>query len=141
MKTIPILFFLIFVSTACASNIDLNVKSWEVLETKTFNKKIQQGYLSGLSWVTKPELYVFNLFELSNLKKVSYEYSVDNTENPENIEISIIRDGFLDDSVRGDIQQIKLKKNHEGKWEVLYAKRAINCWRNKTLVYSSEECP
>lgn len=117
MKIIPYCFFLMLISTACASNIDVNVKSWEVVEASTFNKKIQHAYTSGLNLATKPELYAFNLFELSNLKKVSYEYSADSIENPKNVTISILRDGFLDDSVRGDIQYIKLINNNEEKWE------------------------
>lgn len=137
-------FFLIFTSSACASStssIPVNVESWESMEINSFNTKIQEAYASSLQWATKPELYVFNLFELSELKKISYEYSADSIEAPKNIDITIIRDGFLDDSVRGEIQHIKLGKNNYGKWEVLYRGRAISCWRSQVLKYSSEACP
>ncbi len=52
------------------------------METNTFNKKIKEAYISGLKWADKPELDVLYLFELANVKKVSYEYSADSIEDP-----------------------------------------------------------
>ncbi len=144
MKKISYHLILLLVSTACTSNpssISINVTSWEVIEPKALNKKIRQAYKAKLDWASKPELYVFNIFDISDLKKMSYEYSVDNIENPKNIDITVARDGFLDDSVRGDIQHLKLFKNSEGIWKILTIKKAISCWRNEKTTYSSEECP
>jgi len=141
MKFIPYYFILLLISTSCTSNPSLNIKSWEVIETQTLNEKIQHAYNRNLEWATKPELYIFNLFELSNLKKISYDYNADNIENPSNVEIKITRDGFLDDSVRGDIQYIKLRKSKDGIWKIKQIKKAISCWRNESFIYSSEACP
>ncbi|GEM_PF-3983151 len=141
MKTVLLFFFTVLFSVSCTSNTSVTVKSWEDVETDTFNKKIGKAYDDGLDWVGRPELYVFNLFELSDLKKISYEFSADNIETPVNIEINLIRDGFADDSVRGDIQRIKLRKNNEGRWEIVSIKRAVSCWRNEGPAYSSEACP
>ena len=112
-----------------------------MLNLKFSIKKIQQAYKENLTWVSNPELYVFNLIDLTNLRKIVYEYSADNIESPQKINISIMRDGFLDDSVRGDIQKIKLSKNSNGKWEVITIKKAISCWRTEKLIYSSKPCP
>lgn len=144
MKKIPYFLILLLISTACTSNslnMSLNVKSWEVIEPNILNKKIQLAYKANLEWATKPELYVFNLFELSDLKKISYEYNADNIESPKNITIIVVRDGFLDDSVRGDIQHIKLNKDNKGMWKILTIKKAISCWRREKPIYSSEACP
>ncbi len=141
MKHIVYFFLLIFSSTACTSNTLVNIKSWESVEINTLNIKIKEAYSSELKWTSKPEFYVFYLFDLSNLKNVSYEYSADSIENPKEININLVRDGFLDDSIRGDIQRIKLAKNNNGEWEVSSLHRATSCWRNEALVYSSEACP
>jgi len=141
MKTALFFFFAVLFFVSCTSNTSVNVKSWEDVETDTLNNKIEKAYAEGVQWADRPELYVFNLFELSGLRKISYEYSADNIESPRNIEISLVRDGFLDDSVRGDIQRIRLRKNNEGRWEILSIKRAVSCWRNEEPAYSSEACP
>lgn len=112
-----------------------------MVEPNTLNKKIQQAYKAKLEWASKPELYVFNIFDISDLKKMSYEYDADNIENPKNITITVVRDGFLDDSVRGDIQYLKLHKDNKGIWEILTIKKAISCWRSESTIYSSEVCP
>ena len=139
MKILPFYFFLFAISSACSSMPE-NVKSWEIINPDLLNKKIQDAYKNNLEWANKPELYIFYLMELSNLKKFSYEYVVDNIENPKNININIVRDGFLDDSVRGDIQHIKLQKIENGIWKILSVQKAISCWRSSKLVYSSKAC-
>lgn len=144
MKLAPYYIILLFITSSCVSNTHdaiVNVISWEQKETKVLNNKIQKSHEAGLEWVQNPELYIFNLFNLANLKRVSYEYSVDSVENPINIEITLIRDGFLDDSVRGDIHHINLTKNKDGIWEVKSLKRAVSCWREKRFKYSAEPCP
>jgi len=144
MKIIPYYLILLLVSTSCASNsykTAQNIKSWEVIKPEALNTKIQQAYKENLTWVRNPELYVFNLINLTSLRKIAYEYSTDNIKSPQKINLSIMRDGFLDDSVRGDIQKIKLSKNSKGKWKVISIKKAISCWRRDKLIYSSELCP
>ncbi len=144
MKLAPIYFILVLISNSCHANPDEPsriIKSWEAIDTNTLNGTIQKAYKKGLKWPIKPELYIFHLFELSDLKTTSYNYSADTIESPENISINLTRDGFLDDSVRGDIHHLELKKNKNGTWKVISLKRAMSCWRNKGLIYSSKVCP
>ena len=144
MKKTSYLIILLLISTACTTKTPKtpsNVTSWGIIEPDILNKKIQLAYKANLEWAAKPELYVFNLFELSGLKKVSYEYNADSIEGPKNITIKIIRDGFLDDSVRGDIQHLKLNKDNKGIWQILTINRTIRCWRREKPIYSSEACP
>lgn len=144
MKKIPCYLILLVVSTACSvnsKNMSANVISWEAVEPRLLNQKIQLAYKSNLEWAAKPEHYAFNLFEMSDLKKITYEYNADNIESPKNVKITLVRDGFLDDSVRGDIQQLHLVKDNNGIWKILTMKKAISCWRRERLVFSSEACP
>ena len=127
--------------TASSTGSTRDVSSWETLETKAFNNKIHLAYKTDLNWADKPELYVFNLFEMSDLKRIFYEYNSDRIENPERITLTITRDGFLDDSVRGDIHQLVLVRDDKGVWEILTIKKAISCWRRDVPKFSSEACP
>lgn len=144
MKLVPFYFILLLISASCSTNPNVpsrNIKSWENIDTSILNGIIQKAYQKDQKWAVKPELYIFHLFELSDLKEISYEYSADTIEAPENTNITLVRDGFLDDSVRGDIQHLKLKKNKNGTWRVISIKKATSCWRKKELIYSSEACP
>lgn len=144
MKNFPYYLFLLLFSTACVSdstNSVVTIESWEFVNHDHLNKIIQKAYKENLTWVKKPELYIFNLVDFSDLKNISYEFSADNIESPQNINISITRDGFLDDSVRGDIQKIKLSKSKNKKWKVMSLKKSTRCWRSENQVYSSKPCP
>ena len=114
MKLILSYCILLLTLSSCSANsneLSRNIKSWEYIDVSISNKKIQQAHKKNMNWSVKPELYVFHLFELSELKAISYEYNVDIIEEPKNISINLVRDGFLDDSVRGDIHYLQLKKN------------------------------
>ncbi len=144
MKPVLLYIFLFFVSTSCHANPNESpgaIKSWGTINANILNEKIQKAYKNDLKWAVKPELYIFHLFELSGLKTTSYKYSADTIELPENISINLSRDGFLDDSVHGDIHHLELKKNNNGTWEVMSIKRTMSCWRKKELIYSSGVCP
>lgn len=143
MKFGSFCFIFLLVSASCYASSDdpsRNVGSLESIDTKTFNEIIQKAHHEGLGWSVRPELYIFYLFDLSEIKSVSYEYSFDSVESPNYVNINLVRDGFLDDSVRGDIQYLKLRKNKNGTWNIISIKKARSCWRKKNLTYSSEAC-
>lgn len=147
MKLFPYYLLTLFILTSCSyeesSNAAAapNIISWKEVTTDIFNKKIQQAYKENKSWVNTPELYIFNILDLTSLKNISYEYEADNIESPKKISIKLIRDGFLDDSIRGDIHKINLRKGSDGKWEVRNIKKSTACWRNESLIYSIKPCP
>ena len=144
MRLALLYYILLFASASCSANPNESsriIKSWENINASIMNEIIQKAYKKDLKWAVKPELYIFHLFELSELKTISYKYSADTIEEPKNININLVRDGFLDDSVRGDIHHLKLKKHKNGTWKVISIKKATSCWRKKELIYSSEACP
>jgi hypothetical protein len=56
--------------------------------------------------------------------------------------VTVLRDGFKDDSVRGDWTWIRLKRSQDGTWRVEEVRHANRCWRVKnTEVFSAELCP
>lgn len=144
MKTLAFYLMLFFISPACAvshSATAVEEKAWIEVDPQALNSRINHAYQSGLGWVKSPRLYVFELFYLDEIKAFSYDYEVDNTENPQAITIKLIRDGFLDDSVRGDSHRIHLRSDKNGVWSIHSIKKAHRCWRSKEAVYTTKACP
>ena len=144
MKLFVLYFMLLVTSSSCASSSIQNpgtIKSWNTVDPKPLNDRIRAAYASGQAWASQPQLYVFNLFYFEEIKSITYDYEVDNTENPQHITIRLIRDGFLDDAVRGDIQRIELNRNKQGEWEIILLQKAHRCWRGEEQTFTTEPCP
>ena len=51
------------------------------------------------------------------------------SETPSASRVTVIRDGLLDDSVRGERWDIRLERTASGVWRIAEVKRAWRCWR------------
>ena len=117
------------------------VKLWEQLEISTLSTIIEDARNNSESWVSSPALYPQHLFEFSDLKNYSIHYSAKSIELNRKSTITVVRDGFLDDSVRGDIHELVVEKTGE-QWKIKSAKRAFQCWRgSENTTYSANICP
>jgi hypothetical protein len=116
------------------------VDDWAHQDVKSLNAIIERARSNNRSWVDKIELYPHKLFDLSGLKQVSYTQTVDNIESAKNATIEIVRDGFLDDSVRGDIHVIELEKTDGRGWTVVSHQTAQRCWRSDSEHFSDRPC-
>lgn len=56
------------------------------------------------------------------------------------VTVIVVRDGFQDDSVRGDWHEFKLTRAADGVWTVIAARRAYRCWRGTFKEYSDRTC-
>ena len=55
--------------------------------------------------------------------------------------VHVIRDGLLDDSVRGDRWEIALERDADA-WSIRHVKRAWSCWRGEDrLRFGTVRCP
>jgi len=118
-----------------------SVKLWEKLSTLELSTVVKDARNDSESWVSSPFFYPQHLFDLSNLKAYSVNYLAESNESNRKSTITIIRDGFLDDSVRGDIHELVIEKTGD-QWKVKSVKRAFRCWRNRDSVsYSIDKCP
>jgi hypothetical protein len=55
--------------------------------------------------------------------------------------VTVVCDGFLDDSIRGTWNELHLARTQAGAWEVTRAYRAYRCWRGPHgRSYSAEPC-
>lgn len=125
---------------ADAAPADPIITSWAGIETAPLNAKIRRARAANESWTAAPHLYVFNLFETTGLKNMTYQVSTDRLEQPRRLDIRLVRDGFADDSVRGDVLEITLKSSSSDAWEIVSAKQAWRCWRSGAKTYSSKPC-
>jgi hypothetical protein len=51
------------------------------------------------------------------------------SESPSASRVTVLRDGLLDDSVRGERWDITFSRNANGAWTIKEVKRAWRCWR------------
>lgn len=140
------IFLILFLVTSCAtvnkSSLafpQFEVSSWKKISLEEFNKPLKLAQDENKEWAQTPELFPQNLMILTELKNYFISHSANSIEFNKRSTLLIIRDGFLDDSVRGDIHRIVLEK-HEEKWKVVEAEKAIRCWRNEQSSYSSAPC-
>ena len=143
MKNFLIILF--FFLSGCTSKKISLLPVWDFeksnnISPRLFNEKIILAYDKHMSWVQNPETYIFHLYSFEELKTFTYKYEVDDTETPSKIDIYLIRDGFLDDSVRGDFIHLELIKD-TNVWKILSIKESYSCWQQKELIYQSAPCP
>jgi hypothetical protein len=64
------------------------------------------------------------------------------SEAPSGSRITVMRDGLLDDSVRGERWDIRLEKAASGVWRIAEVKRAWRCWRGAQRDgFAATPCP
>ena len=64
------------------------------------------------------------------------------SEAPSVSRITVLRDGLMDDSVRGVRWDIALEKTAENAWRIREVRRSWRCWRGeKTNMFASKLCP
>lgn len=116
------------------------ITSWADVETAPLNAKIRRARAANETWTSAPHIYVFSLFEAADPKDMVYRFKADRIEHPRRLDIRLVRDGFADDSVRGDVHDITLKNTNGKDWEVISARQARRCWRTEATTYSSKPC-
>lgn len=117
------------------------VKSWEQRSTTALSMIVEDARNNAETWVLSPFLYPQHLFDFSELKDYSIHYSAQGIESNRKSTIIVVRDGFWDDSVRGDIHELVIEKAQD-QWEITSVKRAFRCWRNvDSASYSADACP
>ena len=63
-------------------------------------------------------------------------------ERPSEVSIAVLRDGFLDDAVRGDAHRIALRLQDDGSWRPVAAERFNRCRRGAAAdAFTAAPCP
>jgi hypothetical protein len=122
--------------------LDVPVDSWQLVDVSSLNSKIEQAAAAGDEWPYSALIVTLHLFggDLET-RSLSLTESANRGEVPDTIVVTIARDGFLDDSVRGDWHRVVLRRVADGTWRVHEARRAYRCWRgNNQECYAAELC-
>ena len=119
------------------------IVSYNVVETKTINKSIHEAVKNKEEWVYSPILIAIKYTKASDASFTSILAKSDGGEQPTTSTITIVEDGYLDDSVRGGWFQLYLNKNNTKHiWEVKEIREAYLCGRaNSINSFSKESCP
>lgn len=144
-----IIFIALFIVAGSTSAVDLldllqNVpRSWSILDSEKYNLRVEEAIATNETWPQSPLLLVLHLIGGDvDIRSLVIEEVKTQSDGADSTRIMCIRDGFLDDSVRGDWHEIDLRRLSDGTWRISALKVAIRCWRSEnTDVYQKEPCP
>lgn len=117
--------------------------SWATLAAEPLNERVEKAVASEESWPRSPLLVTLHLIGGDEDARELVVREVKNRgEGADATKVVCIREGLLDDSVRGVWYEFQLKRLANGTWRVSEAKAAYRCWRSSdTDVYSARPCP
>jgi hypothetical protein len=110
---------------------DVPVESWAELEVDEFNSTVEAAVDSGQTWPKDP-IDVVDRFIWGPIGGANYtrlEKQDNRVEAPDSTVITLIRDRWADDSIRGDWHRISLYRLPDGTWRLSEARRAFRCYR------------
>jgi len=119
--------------------LSVKISSSKFVDVTEFNKKIDVAAKQGKQWVKDP---------ISVIRKYSYwpgrtalVFIRSEGERPSEYTITIITDGFLDDSVRGQRDEIIVIRDAYKIWHLKSVKSTWRCWSDRGHShYSIEPC-
>lgn len=118
------------------------VESFDTIEVTEFNKIILKAIADGEFWPFSPALIAFKVLGGDKeTRTFNLSQEANRVENPDIVISELIRDGFPDDSVRGDWHKLKLSKEPDNTWRIIYIHKASRCWRQDSDAYRSGPCP
>lgn len=133
-----------------ATNIKFKVKvtvkketaAFQVLDVKALNQKIAKAAAANEAWVKAPFLVVAHIIEpFSEMGSRTVEMVSPFADVTESLTVTVIDDGYADDSVRGEKFIYELKLDESGVWKVISAKKAQVCQQNRGHQdYSTAPC-
>jgi len=119
-------------------------QSWQSLDADDLNARIDRAIAAEATWPQNPISIALQLFgeNLDEVQSAIVEMEKNRPEGANTATVNYIRDGFLDDSVRGDWRQLELQRMSDRTWRVRNARVARRCWRSlNTTAYGSSLCP
>ncbi|MCK5241942.1 hypothetical protein KAR34_05785 [bacterium] len=120
------------------------VKSYKYLEFGEFNQRIKLAVDEKEAWVKSPLLVSQRFVDISKEEPgfISIIKKDNASENPTESIVTIVLEGFLDDSQRGAWYQIYLKRDPpKSCWLIKKVETAYLCWRGKKNIFKKELCP
>lgn len=118
------------------------IASTVALDTAALNARIRGMIRAGQKPRLSPIALVHGLIGGSEeTPRTQIERQSDPNTDFNRVSVTIIRDGFQDDSVRGDWHRFVLSRQTDGTWIVLEARKANRCYRGGADTYRATLCP
>ena len=119
----------------------LPVVSSAPVDVAPLNELVEEARAVGEAWIESPTLVALRVIGGdSEVRELTLTATANRTEAADSSVVILTRDGFLDDSVRGDWHRLVLVRVEDGAWHVVEAERAQTCWRGGTDSYSADPC-
>ena len=118
-------------------------ESWAELDLAEINSRVDMAVSSKEGWPSSPLQSTLQLFgDDTDAQAVVIEEMKNRVEGADSVTVLMVRDGFLDDSVRGDWHEVVFGRQTDGTWRVVEARVAYRCRRGEnTSVYQGDLCP
>jgi hypothetical protein len=120
----------------------IEVESWESVDPAAMNTRITAAVAAGENWPTSPLAATVELLGGdADTRILTLEELKNRTEGADTTVVVLIRDGFLDDSVRGDWHRIVFGLQPDRTWRIHSLRRAFRCYRgHHKESFSGDRC-
>ena len=138
----------LLVLTACSASTDNHSErqppiSWAEVDVESLNALVEKAVAAEEPWTASPLLSVIHLLGGdTDARSVVFEETKNRGEGADEAAITCIRDGLMDDSVRGIWHEVVMRRSPDGTWRVSEARAAYRCWRAEDReVFQGSPCP
>ena len=118
------------------------VESFRAVAYGAFNQRLSEAAAKGESWVHDPVRIGLEFLGSRGSPRVDIRRQDQNGEAARLTTVTIVEDGYLDDSVRGTWTWFKMTRLDDNTWRLVDVRRAFRCWRGHHQdSYSAQLCP
>jgi heat shock protein HslJ len=131
-----------FISGLAASKVEtFLVESSSPIAFAEFNQRLSQEASEGKVWVQDPIRIALEFMGSRHEPRVNIQREDQGGEVAHSTTVTVVEDGYLDDSVRGTWTRFKMKRNDNRTWRIVDVQRAYRCWRgHHEDSYSAQPC-
>ena len=124
------------------SSRELEVSASGRMSLPDFNARIAEIPPKQESWVMDPVRVVLEYLGTPGARAVAINRCDASGEGAAETGVRIIKDGYLDDSLRGTWYSFSLERVAAGRWTITGGREAFRCWRGDHAdSYSERICP
>ncbi len=118
------------------------VESSTVIDVTEFNAFAEDAAAAGEKWVRNPVMVVMEYLRHPNAPMTEITRVDPPGESMPSTTITVIQDGFHDDSVRGTWHEFLLERRTDGSWRIDEARSAYRCYRgHQKDEFGARLCP
>ena len=112
------------------------------MQISDFNAIIAEVPVREESWVKDPVRVVLEYLGTPGARAVTIRRCDASGEAATETSVTLVEDGYADDSVRGTWYHFRLERDVAGHWLIKEGREAYRCWRgDHTQDYSEKNCP